>query len=81
MLEDALTDLVLIHHQTASVIIKHLALGVAGLSCEESILHLMNLVWPDCFETSSHVIGAVMEVIEAMRVTLGPGVLLVTDPH
>lgn len=76
MLEDALTDRDLVHRQTASVIVKHLALGVAGLGCEDSMLHLMNLVWPNCFETSPHVIGAVMDAIEAMRVTLGPGVLL-----
>jgi len=40
------------------------------------MLHLLNLVWPNCFETSPHVIGAVMDAIEAMRVSLGPGVLL-----
>jgi hypothetical protein len=51
-------------------------LGVASLGCEDSMLHLMNLVWPNCFETSPHVIGAAMDAIEAMRVTLGPGVLL-----
>ncbi|EJD43740.1 ARM repeat-containing protein [Auricularia subglabra TFB-10046 SS5] len=76
MLEDALTDRDLVHRQTASTIVKHLALGVAGMGCEDSMLHLMNLVWPNCFETSPHVIGAVMDAIEAMRVTLGPGVLL-----
>jgi splicing factor 3B subunit 1 len=76
MLEDALTDRDLVHRQTASTIVKHLALGVAGLGCEDSMMHLMNLVWPNCFETSPHVIGAVMEALEAMRVTLGPGVLL-----
>ncbi|KAJ8461976.1 hypothetical protein ONZ51_g11204 [Trametes cubensis] len=76
MLEDALTDRDLVHRQTASTIVKHLALGVAGLGCKDSMFHLMNLVWPNCFETSPHVIGAVIEAIEAMRVTLGPGVLL-----
>lgn len=76
LLEDALTDRDLVHRQTASTIVKHLALGVAGLGCEDSMTHLLNLVWPNCFETSPHVIGAVMEAIEAMRVTLGPGVLL-----
>jgi hypothetical protein len=78
MLEDALTDRDLVHRQTASTIVKHLALGVAGLGCKDSMLHLMNLVWPNCFETSPHVIGAVMDAIdsEAMRVTLEPGVLL-----
>ncbi|KAG8936433.1 Splicing factor 3B subunit 1 [Tulasnella sp. 418] len=76
MLEDALTDRDLVHRQTASTIVKHLALGVAGLGCEDSMMHLLNLVWPNCFETSPHVIGAVMEAIEAMRVSLGPGPLL-----
>jgi splicing factor 3B subunit 1 len=76
MLEDALTDRDLVHRQTASTIVKHLAIGVAGLGCEDSMIHLLNLVWPNCFETSPHVIGAVMDAIEAMRVSLGPGVLL-----
>ena len=76
MLEDALTDRDLVHRQTASTIVKHITLGVAGLGCEDSMLHLMNLVWPNCFETSPHVIGAVMDAIDAMRVTLGPGILL-----
>src|SRR3954447_11749285 len=35
MLEDALTDRDLVHRQTASTIVKHLALGVAGLGCED----------------------------------------------
>ncbi|KAI0640816.1 armadillo-type protein [Trametes meyenii] len=62
--------------QSAYMIVKHLALGVAGLGCEDSMLHLMNLIWPNCFETSLRIIGAVMEAIEAMHVTLSPGVLL-----
>ena len=70
-LEGTLTDRDLVHHQMASVIVKHLALG-----CEDTMLHLMNLVWPNCFKTSPHVIGTVMEAIEAMRLALGPSVLL-----
>ncbi|KZT08488.1 ARM repeat-containing protein [Laetiporus sulphureus 93-53] len=62
MFEDALTDYDLVHRQTASTIDKHLAIGVAGLGCEDSMLHLMNLVRD--------------AVMEAMRVTLGPGILL-----
>jgi splicing factor 3B subunit 1 len=76
MFEDALTDRDLVHRQTASTIVKHLALGVAGLGCKDSMLRLMNLVWPNCFETSPRVIGAVMDAIEAMQVTLELGVLL-----
>lgn len=76
MLEDALTDRDPVHRQTASTIIMHLSLGVAGLGCEDSMLHLLNLLWPNCFESSPHVIGAVISAIEAMRISLGPGVLL-----
>lgn len=98
-LEDALTDRDLVHRQTAATIVKHLALGTAGLGNEDAHLHLMNLIWPNVFESSSlsltawvpatdvfcffshgtvspHVIGAVMDAIEAMRVALGPGVVL-----
>ncbi|KAJ8589876.1 ARM repeat-containing protein, partial [Rhizopogon salebrosus TDB-379] len=63
-LEDALTDRGLVHRQTAGVIVRHIALGVAGI-----------LVWPNCFETSPHVIGAVMDAVEAMWACLGPGIL------
>ncbi|KAJ6531939.1 armadillo-type protein [Mycena capillaripes] len=76
LLEDALTDRDPVHRQTASTIVKHLALGVAGMGCEDSMLHLMNLVWPNCFETSPHVVSAVHGALEAMQVALGPGVLL-----
>ncbi|KAI5476004.1 splicing factor 3B subunit 1 [Pseudohyphozyma bogoriensis] len=75
-LEDALTDRDLVHRQTAATIVKHLALGTAGLGNEDAHLHLMNLIWPNVFEMSPHVIGAVLEAIEAMRVALGPGVVL-----
>ena len=54
------------------VVIKDFILGVAGLGCEDLMYHLMNLVWPNCFEFSLHVIGAVMEAIEAMCVTFDP---------
>ena len=33
----------------------------------------MNHVWPNIFETSPHVITAVLEALEGMRVSLGPG--------
>jgi len=40
------------------------------------LVHLLNYVWPNIFETSPHVMNAVMEAIEAMRVSLGPGIIL-----
>jgi len=76
LLEDALMDRDLVHRQTAASTVKHLALGVAGLGCEDALIHLMNHVWPNIFETSPHVINAVTEAIEGMRVALGPSIVL-----
>lgn len=76
LLEDALMDRDLVHRQTAASAVKHMALGVAGLGCEDALVHLLNYVWPNIFETSPHVINAVMEAIEGMRVALGPAIVL-----
>ncbi|KAK1353632.1 Splicing factor 3B subunit 1 [Heracleum sosnowskyi] len=76
LLVDALMDRDLVHRQTAASAVKHIALGVAGLGCEDALVHLMNYVWPNIFETSPHVINAVMEAIEGMRVALGAAVVL-----
>lgn len=53
-----------------------MALGVAGLGSEDGIEHLLNFVWPNIFETSAHVINAVMEAIEGIRVACGPTIIL-----
>lgn len=66
----------LVHRQTACAAIKHMALGVSGFGCEDALTHLMNYVWPNIFETSPHVVNAVMESIEGMRVALGPSKVL-----
>ncbi|RVW15820.1 U2 snRNP component prp10 [Vitis vinifera] len=42
LLEDALMDRDLVHRQTAASAVKHMALGVAGLGCEDALVHLMN---------------------------------------
>nr|XP_058964441.1 splicing factor 3B subunit 1-like [Pocillopora verrucosa]XP_058966473.1 splicing factor 3B subunit 1-like [Pocillopora verrucosa] len=76
LLEDALMDRDLVHRQTACAAIKHMALGVSGFGCEDALTHLMNYVWPNIFETSPHVVNAVMESIEGMRVALGPSKVL-----
>ena len=34
------------------------------LGCEDALVHLLNFVWPNIFETSPHVINAVFEAIE-----------------
>ncbi|XP_035688999.1 splicing factor 3B subunit 1 isoform X1 [Branchiostoma floridae] len=76
LLEDALMDRDLVHRQTACSAIKHMSLGVYGFGCEDALVHLANYVWPNIFETSPHVIQAVMDALEGLRVALGPGKLL-----
>ena len=49
-----------------------MALGVFGFGCEDALIHLLNYVWPNIFETSPHVINAVIEAIEGLRCSLGP---------
>ncbi|XP_038057284.1 splicing factor 3B subunit 1-like isoform X2 [Patiria miniata] len=76
LLEDALMDRDLVHRQTACAAIKHMSLGVFGFGCEDALVHLLNFVWPNIFETSPHVIQAVMDAIEGMRVGLGANKML-----
>lgn len=56
--------------------IQHMALGVFGFGCEDSLIHLLNCVWPNIFETSPHVVQAFMGAIEGIRVGLGPARIL-----
>lgn len=76
MLEDALIDRDLVHRQTACTTVKHLALGAAGLGCEDGLRHLLNHVWPNIFETSPHVVNAVSEAIEGIRLACGACLIL-----
>ncbi|KAK2661216.1 hypothetical protein Ddye_007749 [Dipteronia dyeriana] len=76
LLEDALMDRDLVHRQTAAYAVKHMALRVAGLSCEDALIHLLNYVWPNIFKTSPHVLNVGMEAIEEVRVALGVAVAL-----
>lgn len=76
LLEDALIDRDLVHRQTAASVVQHMSLGVAGLGCEDGLTHLLNLVWPNIFETSPHVVNAVMGAIDGCRLALGPPIIL-----
>lgn len=76
LLEDALIDRDQVHRQTAASVVKHIALGVVGLGCEDAMIHLLNLLWPNIFETSPHVIDRIVEAIDGIRMAIGPGVLL-----
>ncbi len=53
-----------------------MALGVAGLGCEDALTHLLNYVWPNIFETSPHVVNAVMGAVDGCRLALGPAIVL-----
>ena len=76
LLEDALMDRDPVHRQTGCAAVKHLALGVAGLGCEDALVHLLNFVWPNIFEESPHVIQAVFDAIQGLAVALGPNIIL-----
>ena len=56
LLEDALMDRDLVHRQTACSVVQHMSLGVAGLGCEDALLHLLNHVFPNIFEQAPHII-------------------------
>ncbi len=62
--------------QTAASVVQHLALGVAGLGCEDVLAHLLNYVWPNVFEDSPHVTNAVSGAVDGMRLSLGPAVVM-----
>jgi hypothetical protein len=53
-----------------------MALGVAGLGCEDALTHLLNYVWPNIFETSPHVVNAVMGAVDGCRLAIGPAIIL-----
>ena len=65
-----------VHRQTAASVVQHMAMGVAGLGCEDALVHLLNYVWPNVFETSPHVVNAVTGAIEGCRLALGPAIIL-----
>jgi len=76
LLEDALMERDPVHRQTACATVKHLSLGVAGLGCEDALIHLLNYVFPNIFEESPHVIQAVFDALQGLMVALGPNVIL-----
>eukprot|EP00747_Dinoflagellata_sp_TGD_P160744 gnl/TRDRNA2_/TRDRNA2_178014_c0_seq2.p1 gnl/TRDRNA2_/TRDRNA2_178014_c0~~gnl/TRDRNA2_/TRDRNA2_178014_c0_seq2.p1 ORF type:complete len:551 (+),score=12.49 gnl/TRDRNA2_/TRDRNA2_178014_c0_seq2:331-1983(+) len=76
LIQDALIERDLVHRQTAAFAIQHLSLGVAGLACEDAIIHLLNYVWPNIFETAPHMIQAINGAMDSIRVALGPSTVL-----
>ena len=75
LIEDALVDRDVIHRQIGCQIIKNIASNVYGQGKEDLLIHMLNLTWPNLFE-SSHVLESVFEAIEALRLSLGAGCIL-----
>jgi len=40
------------------------------------MLHLLNLLWPNLFETSPHVIDRIIEAIIGVNMAIGPGLTM-----
>ncbi|CAN3480982.1 U2 snRNP component Hsh155p [Diutina catenulata] len=76
LIEDALTDRDQVHRQTAASVVRHIALncvGIADSSLHEIFVHYVNLLMPNMFETSPHVIIRILEAMDALRIVLGNG--------
>lgn len=77
LLEDALTDRDLVHRQTAATVIFHIALNCIGLTNSDYtdvFIHFLNLIMPNIFETSPHVISRILESIDGLRLVIGNGI-------
>ncbi|PJF17187.1 ARM repeat-containing protein [Paramicrosporidium saccamoebae] len=72
LLEDALIDRDQVHRQTAAMAVRNMALGVVGFGCEEALLHLVNSIIPNVFDANPHLITAVIESMDAVRLSVGP---------
>lgn len=76
LLKDGLTERDQVHRQTAASTIRHLALNCVGLANDDYydvFLHFLNLLLPNIFETSPHVINRILESIDAIRLVIGNG--------
>ena len=73
LLACALSDRDAVHRQLACQVVGHAALGASGQGLERELVHLLNFVWPNIFETTPYVLRCVFEAIEGLRVALGPG--------
>ena len=76
LLQNALTERELVHRQQACGVIKHLAINVAGLNCEDALIHLLNYLWPNIFEDSPHFQMTFLDAIEGLRFGLGVNILM-----
>lgn len=76
LIEDALTDRDLVHRQTSANVIRHIALHCSGAGYEDAFIHMLNLLMPNVFETSTHAIVRILEGLEALSHSVGPGIFM-----
>ena len=76
LLLDSLTDRDLVHRQISANVIKNIALGSYCQGYENAFINFLNLIWPNIFETSPHVILQIMESIECLNIVLGCNIIL-----
>lgn len=76
LLSHALTDRDLVHRQTASTAVYHMAIGAIDAGYDDAFINFLDLIWPNVFETSPHLISAVTECIESLSFVLGPGIIM-----
>ncbi|EGV60638.1 ARM repeat-containing protein [Yamadazyma tenuis ATCC 10573] len=76
LLQDALTDRDQVHRQTAATVVKHITLNCEGCVTDAQIdvfVHFMDLLMPNIFETSPHVINRILEAIDSLKNIIGYG--------
>ena len=83
LLEHALTENDIQQRRMACEVVRNVALAAVGRGYEDAILHLLNFVHPNIVELMTgdntekrRMITSVIEVFEACRLALGPGVVL-----
>ncbi|CAH2355236.1 U2 snRNP component Hsh155p [[Candida] railenensis] len=79
LLEDALTDRDLVHRQTASSVVQKIAINCFTLIDDknyELFIHFLNLIIPNIYETSPHVINRIFDSMDSIRVSIGAGVFM-----
>jgi splicing factor 3B subunit 1 len=76
LLATALIEREAIHRQIACAVVEKFALGCFASGKEDALIHLLNHLLPNIFEATLHFIDAVMDALDAFRVSLGPGICL-----
>ncbi|OHS94394.1 U2 snRNP component prp10 [Tritrichomonas foetus] len=75
LLTHALIERDPVHRQIACLAVRNFTLGCFAAGKQDAIIHLLNFLLPNIFESTLHFIDAVIDAIESMRLTLGPGII------